>query len=77
LAIDGPFIFIGPTFHGKQNPCYDCFETRISMNLRENDSYQKYKNAIATNQVYIQEGDPLLGVTSNLLVTHALLEILN
>jgi bacteriocin biosynthesis cyclodehydratase domain-containing protein len=77
LAIDGPFIFIGPTFHGDHGPCYDCFETRISMNLRESDSYQQYKNAIAENQVYTQDDDPLLGVTSNLLVTHATLEILN
>jgi len=77
LAIDGPFIFIGPTFHGSYGPCYDCFETRISMNLRESESYQKYKNAIAANQVYVQENDPLLRVTSNLLAAHASLEILN
>lgn len=77
LAVDGPFIFIGPTFQGAQGPCYDCFETRISMNLRESDSYQKYKNAIAENQVYTQEDDPLLAVTSNILSTHATLEILN
>lgn len=77
LAIDGPFIFIGPTFDGHQGPCYDCFETRVSMNLRENDSYRRYKNAIAANQVYLQEDDPLLAITSNLLVSHAILEILN
>jgi thiazole/oxazole-forming peptide maturase SagC family component len=77
LAIDGPFIFVGPTFHGSVAPCFDCFETRVSMNLRESDGYQKYKNAIANNQIYTQDDDPLLSVTSNLLVTHATLEILN
>lgn len=76
LAIDGPFIFVGPTFNG-QGACYDCFETRVGMNLRESESYRKYKNAIAENRVYFQEEDPLLSVTSNLLVSHAALEILN
>jgi len=77
LALDGPFIFIGPTFRGNNGPCYDCFETRVSMNLRESEGYQKYKNALANHQVYTHDGDPLLGVTSNILIVHATLEILN
>lgn len=77
LAIDGPFIFIGPTFHGNRRPCYDCLEMRVSMNLRESEGYQKYKNAIAINQVYTQEDDPLLAITANILATHGTLEILN
>lgn len=77
LALDGPFIFIGPTFSGHKGPCYDCFETRVGMNLRESESYQRYKNAIVLNQVYLQEDDPLFPVTSNLLVSHAVLEIVN
>lgn len=77
LAIDGPFILIGPTFQGEQGPCYDCFETRVSMNLREAESYQKYKNAIAKNQVRTQQDDPLLQLTSSILATHATLEIMN
>lgn len=77
LAIDGPFIFIGPTFNGGFAPCYDCFETRIGMNLRESDNYQAYKKALALNQVYIQSDDPLFSVTSNLLAAHGALEILN
>lgn len=76
-AIDGPFIFIGPTFQGNQCACYDCFETRVGMNLRESESYQKYKNAISMNQVHTQNDDPLFSVTSNILATHAVLEILN
>ncbi len=77
LALDGPFIFIGPCFSGKQGPCYDCFETRISMNLRESENYQKYKNAIVLKQVYNNEEDPLRDVTGNILTSHGLLEILN
>jgi thiazole/oxazole-forming peptide maturase SagC family component len=76
LAIDGPFIFIGPTFQGNKGPCYDCFETRIGMNLRESNSYQNYKNALQKNHVYNQD-DPLLAITSNLLATHGTMEILN
>jgi thiazole/oxazole-forming peptide maturase SagC family component len=50
-AIDGPFVFIGPTFQKHQTACYECFETRVGINLREYNSYQKYKNAIANNQI--------------------------
>lgn len=77
LALDGPFIFIGPTFQAGQGPCYDCFETRISMNLRESENYQKYKNALAVKQIYHEENDPLLLITSDLLIAHANFEILN
>jgi bacteriocin biosynthesis cyclodehydratase domain-containing protein len=77
LALDGPFIFIGPTFQGKKAPCYDCFETRISMNLRESENYQKYKNALAKKQVYTQNTDGLLSITTNMLSAHAIFEIIN
>lgn len=77
LALDGPFIFVGPTFRGQQGPCYDCFETRVGMNLRESESYQKYKNAIVKNQIIAPANDIHLDVMGNLLVSHAILEILN
>ena len=77
LALDGPFIFVGPCFSGKRAPCYDCFETRIGMNLRETENYQKYKNAILLKQIYHEKEDPLRDVTSNVLIAHGLLEILN
>lgn len=77
LALDGPFVFIGPCFSGTQGPCYDCFETRISMNLRENANYQKYKNALAINQVYHGESDKVTEVTADILIAHGVLEILN
>lgn len=77
LAVDGPFLFVGPLFKGQNGPCYECFETRISMNLREGDSYRNYKNAIYKNQVYTSSHDPLLTITTQLLVAHASLEILN
>ncbi len=42
-AIDGPFIFVGPMFSSKSGPCYHCFEKRVTMNLHEYASYQRYK----------------------------------
>src|SRR5262249_40937943 len=77
LTIDGPFLIIGPTFHVKEGPCYDCFETRVHMNLRESESYQRYKNQLSLKQVYFPEQDPLLKLTSSLLISHANVEILN
>lgn len=46
-AIDGPALFVGPfTLPGKA-ACFECFETRVMMNLRESAAYQRYKAALA------------------------------
>lgn len=75
-AIDGPFVLIGPTFVPQGSACYECFETRVAMNLRENASYQKYKEAIVRGQV--KDGSmPLQPILSGLLASHAALEALN
>ncbi len=42
-VMDGPFIFVGPTFVSQSGPCYHCFEKRVTMNLHEYASYQRYK----------------------------------
>ena len=44
-CVDGPFVLIGPTFD-QHTACYDCFEKRLMINLREYSSYQRYKNAL-------------------------------
>lgn len=77
LAIDGPFILIGPTFQGAHGPCYDCFELRVSMNLREGEGYQRYKTAIANKKVYHHGNDPLFSICANVLIAHGVLETLN
>ncbi len=74
-AIDGPFLFIGPTFH-RETPCYDCFETRIMMNLREYASYQRYKFALVEKQV-TKNSFPLDPAVKNLLISHVALESMN
>ena len=50
-AIDGPFLLIGPCFVPHRTSCYACFETRVTMNLRESASYQQYKSALAAGRV--------------------------
>lgn len=57
-AIDGPFLLIGPTVIPNRTPCYECFENRVGMNLRENASYISYKLALAKGKV--QLGHPVL-----------------
>ncbi len=76
VAIDGPFLLIGPTFLAKQSPCFDCMEKRITMNLRQNSSYQKYKQALADHRVFHRSSsiNPLI---LPLIAAHAALEIAN
>lgn len=75
-AIDGPFLFIGPTF-SHDAACFDCFETRIKLNIKDHISYQKYKNAILLHQVQIAKSIPISLILKHLLVSHAAMEIIN
>ncbi|MFF9350080.1 TOMM precursor leader peptide-binding protein [Streptomyces sp. NPDC014734] len=75
-GVDGPFLFIGPTVIPGRSACYECFETRVGMNIRESASYQRYKEALATGQV--RTGEPaLLSAMRTTLVGHAALEAIN
>lgn len=75
-AIDGPFLFIGPIFIPHRSACYECFETRVIMNLRENASYHRYKQAIVEG--IIKYGRlPIEQVLLGLLASHTALETLN
>lgn len=76
LAMDGPFILVGPLFKGGEGPCYQCFETRIIMNLRERENYQKYKYALAKKQIY-QGKSSRLPILESLAASFAVMEILN
>jgi len=75
VAMDGPFIFIGPIFTGK-GACYDCFETRILMNIKQQESYLRYKEALAKGAVF-SPATPLSPVLSHLMASHAAMEIIN
>jgi bacteriocin biosynthesis cyclodehydratase domain-containing protein len=48
---DGPFVLVGPTFVPNRTACYECLETRVLMNLREEASYQAYKRALVEGRV--------------------------
>lgn len=76
-AIDGPFIFVGPLFESPTTACYECFETRVGMNLREYNSYQKYKTALANDLIIRQSAFPMKGLLRNLLISHLTLEVVN
>lgn len=76
-AIDGPFVFVGPLFNTPHTACYECFETKIGMNLREYNSYQKYKSAIANDKIIRQSEFPMTNLLRNIMISHLSLEILN
>lgn len=75
-AIDGPFLLIGPTFH-TNGGCYDCFEMRMMMNLREHNSYQKYKKALIQNKLVYNKVFSVEPALIGLLTSHIALEALN
>jgi len=75
-VMDGPFLFIGPIIVPHRSACYECFETRVMMNLREHASYQRYKQIIVEGHVKIGQ-QPVLPAILGLLATHTALETLN
>jgi bacteriocin biosynthesis cyclodehydratase domain-containing protein len=75
-TIDGPFLFVGPTVIPGQSACYADFETRVAMNLRERESYLKYKAALADGRVIAAKPD-VLPPLAGLLGCHVALEALN
>ena len=76
IAVDGPMLFVGPTIIGGTGPCYDCFEARVVMNLRENISYLRYKEVLAQGKVH-DNNLPLHNVIASLIASFSALEILN
>jgi bacteriocin biosynthesis cyclodehydratase domain-containing protein len=75
-AIDGPFLFVGPLTVPRGSACWECFERRVTMNLRERESYLRYKRALVEGQV---AGSPvaLVPLFGSILAGHAALEALN
>jgi bacteriocin biosynthesis cyclodehydratase domain-containing protein len=57
-ASDGPFLVVGPTVIPGRSPCYECFERRVALNMRESEAYIRYKRALATGKVRL--GRPVL-----------------
>lgn len=75
-GIDGPFIMVGPTITPPEGPCYECFEMRVCLNLRNNESYLKYKKALVERKV--KEGQyPIPQVILHLTSALTSLEILS
>ena len=75
-ALDGPFVLVGPLVVPQRSPCYECLETRVTMNMRERASYQQYKEALAELAV-APGGMPAHPIMVGMLASHASLEALN
>jgi bacteriocin biosynthesis cyclodehydratase domain-containing protein len=75
-VMDGPFLLIGPIFVPRRTACYECLELRIGINLRENASYQRYKDALVKAQVL--GATPLIEPSLvGILASHTALEVMN
>jgi thiazole/oxazole-forming peptide maturase SagC family component len=75
-VLDGPFLFVGPTVLPGSSACWECFETRMTMNLRESASYLAYKNALSQGQV-LRGDPPVLPALLGVLGSHLALETTN
>ncbi|GAA2319163.1 hypothetical protein GCM10010149_84750 [Nonomuraea roseoviolacea subsp. roseoviolacea] len=75
-TVDGPFVYIGPTVVPFRTASYRTFETRVAMNIRENESYLKYKAAVAERQV-IEPRTAVLDPLAGLVASHVALEVIN
>lgn len=75
-SLDGPFLFVGPTFVPNRTPCFECLEMRVLMNMRDASTYQDYKRALVDGRV---SGSAWSGIaiTSDILAAHVAMEALN
>ena len=72
-ALDGPFVFVGPVTIPGRSACFECFETRVTLNLRESASYQEYKKAIVKHAIRYGE-IPARPLLEALLLAHSAVE---
>jgi bacteriocin biosynthesis cyclodehydratase domain-containing protein len=66
---DGPFLIVGPTFIPKRSSCYECFELRVTISMRESGSYLRYKQALTNRMIKLGRaslGRPFQGVLASL-----------
>ncbi len=75
-AADGPTLFVGPLTVPDASACFQCCETRVTMNLRETVSYQRYKSALAEGQVR-QAPLKIETALQHILAGHMALEAVN
>lgn len=75
-VVDGPSLVVGPLTVPGRSACYECFEARVAMNLRESVSYLRYKTALAQGRTAGSppEVEPVLGA---MLAAHTAAEALN
>jgi bacteriocin biosynthesis cyclodehydratase domain-containing protein len=76
-AVDGPFVLIGPLFVPGDTPCFECFETRIAMNLRDSKGYVDYKQALAAGLSIRPKTSQISKLLHRLLAGHVAVEAFN
>lgn len=74
-SIDGPFLFVGPMFI-PGGACFECFETRVLMNVKNLEQYSRYKNALLDGRAKINPF-PMDAPLASLLASHIALEAIN
>ncbi|MHA6720537.1 TOMM precursor leader peptide-binding protein [Sphingomonas sp. RS6] len=75
-AMDGPTCFVGPLTVPRAASCFQCCETRVTMNLRETASYQRYKAALAAGAAQ-QAPFAIEAALQHILAGHLALEAVN
>jgi bacteriocin biosynthesis cyclodehydratase domain-containing protein len=75
-AVDGPQLLIGPIVDPPHTACFECFETRMLMNVREAAPYVAYKRLLAKGAVR-PERWRMERVLGTMLAAHTALEGLN
>jgi len=75
-AVDGPQLLIGPIVDPPHTACFECFETRMLMNVREAAPYVAYKRLLAKGAVRPERWH-MERVLGTMLAAHTALEALN
>jgi len=77
VALDGPFVLVGPTVVPGRSACWECFESRVVMNLRDHATYVRYKDALADSRNRVDVGRSGLPVITSLAASIAAAECLS
>jgi bacteriocin biosynthesis cyclodehydratase domain-containing protein len=76
-AVDGPFLLVGPLFVPGDSSCFECFETRVAMNLRDSKGYIEYKQALAAGLPIQPRPSQVLKLLDKVLASHVAMEAFN
>lgn len=76
-AIDGPMLFVGPTFSENKTACFECFEKRVVMNMGNSWNYIEYKKSLANSSEKSGSRNMTLSAIGGVLSSHVAVEAIN